>query len=97
MNDSLLVSADRVAALMVNKEYMDKIKANSIVCKCGFENLAIMRKTKDGVEEYILPKKCRICNKSLVKSQTGGSIAKKSKKAKKRKSATKKTQNKTQK
>ncbi len=97
MSGPLIVSADRVSALMVNKEYMDKIKANSIVCKCGFENLAIMEKTKDGAEKYILPKKCRICNKSLVKSQTGGSIAKKSKKAKQRKSATKKTQKKTQK
>ena len=97
MSDPLILSADRLDALMVNKEYMDKIKANSIVCECGFENLAIMRKTKDGAEEYILPKKCRICNRLLVKSQTGGSIAKKSKKAKQRKSATKKTQKKTQK
>jgi hypothetical protein len=55
MSKQLIMSADRVAALMANKEYMNKIKANSIVCKCGFENLAIMRKTKDGAEEYILP------------------------------------------
>ncbi len=98
MSGPLIVSADRVSALMVNKEYMDKIKANSIVCKCGFENLAIMGKTKDGAEKYILPNKCRICNKSLVKSQTGGNIAKKSKKSAtkktQRKSATKKTQKK---